>query len=59
MDGKWKKGGMKENFVITSIDKVPVESIEDLNAVLANKSGGILVEGVDAKGEKGIYAINW
>lgn len=58
-EGKWKKAGMKENFVITSIDKVPVESIEDINAVLANKSGGILVEGMYLNREKAIYAVNW
>lgn len=58
-EGKWKQAGVKENFIITSIDKVPVESIEDLNAVLANKSGGILVEGMYLNREKAIFAVTW
>lgn len=58
-EGKWKQAGVKENFIITSIDKVPVESIEDLNEVLANKSGGILVEGMYLNREKAIFAVTW
>jgi serine protease Do len=58
-DGKWKKGGMKENFIIAYIDKVPVENVEDLNRILEYKKGGMLVEGVYASGQKGTYGIDW
>jgi serine protease Do len=58
-EGKWKKSGMKENFIIGYIDKVPVENVEDLNRILEYKKGGILVEGIYASGQKGTYGIDW
>jgi Do/DeqQ family serine protease len=58
-DGKWKKSGMKTNFIIAYIDKVPVDNVEDLNRILEYKKGGILVEGVYASGQKGTYGIEW
>jgi serine protease Do len=58
-DGKWKNSGMKENFIIAFIDKVPVDNVEDLNRILEYKKGGILVEGVYANGKKGTFGIEW
>jgi len=58
-NGKWKKAGVKVNFLITFIDKVPVENAEDINRIMENKSGGVLVEGVYPNREKAVYAIDW
>jgi hypothetical protein len=58
-NGKWKKAGVKVNFLITFIDKVPVENAEDVNRIMENKSGGVLVEGVYPNREKAVYAIDW
>jgi S1-C subfamily serine protease len=58
-EGKWKKSGIKEGFIIAYIDKIPVDHIEDLNRLLEFKKGGILVEGFSSKGEKGTYGIDW
>lgn len=58
-DGKWKKAGIKENFIITFVDKVAVDNVEDLNRILEYKKGGILVEGKYANGQKGTYGIEW
>jgi serine protease Do len=58
-EGKWKNSGMKENFIIAYVDKVPVDNIEDLNRILEYKRGGILVEGVYESGQKGTYGIEW
>jgi serine protease Do len=58
-DGKWKKAGLRENFIIAYIDKVPVENVEDLNRILEYKKGGMLVEGVYESGQKGTYGIEW
>jgi serine protease Do len=58
-EGKWKKSGMKENFIIAYIDKVPVDNVEDLNRILEYKKGGMLVEGTYSSGQKGTYGIEW
>lgn len=59
--GKWKKAGIKEGFIITHIDKVPVDNVEDLNRIVANKHGGMLVEGLygDDSDDKEVYGVDW
>ncbi len=57
--GKWKRSGIKEGFIITHIDKVPIDNVEDLNQTLDFKSGGILVEGIYDKNQKEVYGIDW
>lgn len=58
-EGKWKDAGILENFIISHIDKVPVDNVEDLNQLLDFKKGGILVEGIYSDGSKGVYGIEW
>ncbi|MBR9998070.1 MAG: Do family serine endopeptidase [Cyclobacteriaceae bacterium] len=57
--GKWKDAGIKDGFIITSIDKREIKSINDLMSALANKTGGILIGGVYPDGEEGYYGIKW
>ncbi len=59
MEGKWKKAGIKEKFIITHIDKVPVDNVMDLNRILEYKHGGVLIEGIYRGGEKGTFALDW
>ncbi len=56
--GKWKDAGLREGFILTYIDRIPVENIEDLNKVLDFKDGGILVEGFYGS-EKATYGLDW
>lgn len=58
-EGKWKKSGMKIDFIITHIDKVAVDNVEDLNRMLGYKSGGFLVEGTYRHGGRGVYGVEW
>jgi S1-C subfamily serine protease len=57
--GKWKKAGIKKDFIIAFIDKVPVDNVEDLNRILEYKKGGVLVEGFYSDGQKGTYGMEW
>jgi serine protease Do len=57
--GKFKAAGIKEGFVITSIDKKPVNSVADLKRALDNSSGGILIEGIYPNGQKAFYGLGW
>ena len=58
-EGKWRKAGIKKGFIITHIDKVPVDNVEDLNRILRFKSGGILIEGIYSKNDSEVYALDW
>ena len=53
--GKLQNLGIKEGFIITSIDKKPIRSISDLENTLKDKQGGVLLEGVYPNGMKGYY----
>ena len=53
--GKLASAGIREGFVITSIDKKKMSSVKDIQANLENKSGGVLIEGVYANGTRAFY----
>ncbi len=53
--GKLLNSGIKENFIIVNIDKKPVDSLSDLTAILENKRGGVLIEGIYPNGMRAYY----
>jgi Do/DeqQ family serine protease len=53
--GKLASSGIKEGFIITTIDKKPVTTVNDLAAYIENKTGGVLIEGLYPNGVKGYY----
>jgi serine protease Do len=57
--GKWKKAGVKENFIITHIDKVAIDNVSDLNRAMEIKKGGVLIEGVMTHGERQTIGMDW
>jgi serine protease Do len=54
--GKFMKVGIKEGFVLTSVNKKPVVSVKDITDILENTEGAIIIEGVDQKGDRNYYA---
>jgi serine protease Do len=54
--GKLRSAGIKEGFIITSIDHKKVNTKEELKSILDSKKGGILIEGVYANGMRAYYA---
>jgi len=58
-DGKWRDAGIKEGFIITSIDKKDIQSIDDIKGALDDKQGGILIEGIYPNGKEAFYGIGW
>ncbi len=54
--GKLWSAGIKENFIITSIDNNPVKNIDDIDKFLGNKQGGTLIEGIYTNGMQAYYA---
>ncbi len=55
MAGKLRSAGIKEGFIITSIDKKPIRTTNDLETAIKAKQGGILIEGVYPNGAKAYY----
>jgi Do/DeqQ family serine protease len=53
-EGKLKSSGIREGFIITSVDKKPVDSVSDLQ-FLEEKRGGVLIEGVYPNGFRAYY----
>ncbi len=58
-NGKWKQAGIPGGFILRHIDKLPVESVRELNRILEYKAGGILIEGIDSQGRPRAFAIDW
>ncbi len=58
--GKWRDAGVKEGFIITSIDKRPVKNLAELRNALRGKEGeGVLIAGVYPDGEEAYYGMGW
>lgn len=54
--GKLQKVGVKKGFIITSVNKMPVNSVKGLSDILRNAKGGVMIEGVYGDGSKTYYA---
>ena len=57
-DGKLKSLGIKPNFIVTNINKKPVMTIDDLQDILNNAKGNILIEGVYPNGMYAYYSFS-
>lgn len=53
--GKLLSSGIKEGFIILSVDKKKVTSMDDLRSALENKKGGVLIAGVYPNGLTAYY----
>ncbi len=54
--GKFAQVGIKEGFILTSINKTPVYNVNEVVEILENTEGGVIIEGVDRSGSKSYYA---
>lgn len=55
--GKFRSTGIREGFIITRIDQEPMNTPEDVERILTNKKGGVLIEGVYPNGTKAYYGL--
>lgn len=54
--GKLMKVGIQEGFVLTSVNKRPVNSVKDISDILKDTEGGVIIEGLDNNGARSYYA---
>lgn len=58
--GKLKEAGVREGFIILTIDKKTIKTPEDVVKILeGTTNGGILIEGIYPNGKKEFYGIGW
>lgn len=59
--GLLNDAGIREGFIITSIDKKQVSSPKDIDGILENitKGSGVLLEGIYPNGKKQFVGIGW
>jgi S1-C subfamily serine protease len=56
--GKLAQIGIKEGFIITSIDKKKVNTINDISDLLENKTGTVIIEGFYPNGARAYYGFS-
>lgn len=49
------RGGMRNGFIITHIDRKEVETPKQVDEILSNSKGGLLIEGIYPNGKKAYY----
>ncbi len=54
-DGKFKTAGIPEGFVITFINRNPVNDVQDVKAIIERITGGVFIEGVGPDGKNDYY----
>ncbi len=54
--GKFMKVGIREGFILTSVNKKPVGCVNDIASILKESEGGVIIEGMDRNGSKSYYA---
>lgn len=54
-EGRFRRAGIREGFIITKIDKKKVEKPMDVDQLLSAKEGGVLIEGIYPNGTKAYY----
>jgi serine protease Do len=55
LSGKLRSAGIREGFIITSVDKKVIQNTNDLENALKSKQGGVLIEGVYPNGVRAYY----
>jgi serine protease Do len=55
LSGKFRSAGILSDFIITTIDDIPVKDKKHLFEILDKKSGGVLIEGVYPNGKRAYY----
>lgn len=56
-NGKLKNAGIKEGFIMLSVDRKPIRTASELKEALTGNKGGVLIEGVYPNGVRAYYGI--
>lgn len=56
--GKLKNSGVREGYIITKANRVPISSVDDFKQVITNAQEGLFLTGIYPNGRIEYYAIN-
>lgn len=54
-EGKFKEAGIPEGFVITYINRTPVQDVQDVRSYIERIRGGVFIEGIGPDGKDDYY----
>ncbi|KAA9333726.1 Do family serine endopeptidase [Adhaeribacter soli] len=57
-NSKFRESGMKDGFIILQIDKTDVKTPKDVEKLLNDRKGGILIGGIYPDGRQAFYALH-
>lgn len=55
--GKLKDAGIREGFIVLSVDREPVNSVDDFKLMMDSKNEGVLIEGIYPNGQMAYYGL--
>ncbi|MCX6279758.1 MAG: Do family serine endopeptidase [Bacteroidetes bacterium] len=55
--GKLKNSGISQGFILLSVDRKPMRTVQELKQSLTDRQGGVLIEGVYPNGLRAYYGI--
>ncbi len=55
--GKLSNAGVREGFILIAVDRKAVRTVSDLQKALADRRGGVLLEGLYSNGLKAYYGV--
>ena len=55
--GKLKNSGISPGFILLSVDRNPIRTVQELKQSLTNRQGGVLIEGIYPNGLRAYYGI--
>lgn len=55
--GKFRSAGIREGFIVTEMNNIPVKSTKDIQNILEDSDGGVYIKGVYPDGLIAYYAI--
>jgi Do/DeqQ family serine protease len=56
-NGKLRNAGIREGFMVVSVDRKPVRTMDELKNALSSGEGGVLIEGIYPNGLRAYYGI--
>ncbi len=56
--GELKDAGLKKGFIITHVNKLKVNGVNDLRQIVKGAKGGILIEGIYPSGERAYFVFS-